>query len=124
MHALSQASASITAQNFLAPADDLGYKLEYRHPYFWSGADPRRTALALSVFNARKLSGVFTPGTARRLLSRQTARLRIHGDAAIMTMMEDHMWQENCAGGRGFHAVLCMHALFHAAEAALWSFLG
>lgn len=58
----AQATASITAQNFLAPADDLGYKVEYRHPYFWSGNDPRRTALALSIFNARKLSGVFTPG--------------------------------------------------------------
>lgn len=57
-----QASASITAPNFLAPGEDLGYKVEYRHPYFLSPRDPKRTALALSVFNARKLSGVFTPG--------------------------------------------------------------
>ncbi|BDA41547.1 Protein TOC75, chloroplastic [Coccomyxa sp. Obi] len=57
-----QATASITAQNFLAPADDLGYKVEYRHPYFFSSKDPKRTALAVSIFNARKLSGVFTPG--------------------------------------------------------------
>jgi hypothetical protein len=59
---MSQATASITAQNFLAPADDLGYKVEYRHPYFFSSKDPKRTALAVSIFNARKLSGVFTPG--------------------------------------------------------------
>lgn len=57
-----QAVASITAQNFLAPADDLGYKVEYRHPYFFSARDPKRTALAVSIFNARKISGVFTPG--------------------------------------------------------------
>lgn len=62
VHWVLQATASITAQNFLAPADDLGYKVEYRHPYFFSSKDPKRTALALSVFNARKLSGVFTPG--------------------------------------------------------------
>ncbi len=61
LHSL-QATASITAQNFLAPADDLGYKVEYRHPYFFSSKDPKRTALAVSIFNARKLSGVFTPG--------------------------------------------------------------
>lgn len=60
-----QATASITAQNFLAPADDLGYKVEYRHPYFFSSKDPKRTALAVSIFNARKLSGVFTPGMLR-----------------------------------------------------------
>lgn len=57
-----QATASITAQNFLAPGEDLGYKVEYRHPYFFSGRDPKRTALAVSIFNARKISGVFTPG--------------------------------------------------------------
>ena len=57
-----QATASITAQNFLAPGEDLGYKVEYRHPYFFSARDPKRTALALSIFNARKISGVFTPG--------------------------------------------------------------
>ena len=57
-----QASASITAPNFLAPGEDLGYKVEYRHPYFFSPRDPKRTALAVSIFNARKLSGVFTPG--------------------------------------------------------------
>ncbi len=59
-----QATASITAQNFLAPGEDLGYKVEYRHPYFFSSRDPKRTALALSIFNARKISGVFTPGEA------------------------------------------------------------
>ncbi len=57
-----QLSASITAQNFLAPADDLGYKIEYKHPYFFGSKDPKRTAGAVSIFNARKLSGVFTPG--------------------------------------------------------------
>lgn len=58
----AQASVSITAQNFLAPADDMGYKVEYKHPYFFGSKDPKRTALAVSIFNARKLSGVFTPG--------------------------------------------------------------
>ncbi len=36
--------------------------MEYRHPYFFNSKDPKRTALAVSIFNARKLSGVFTPG--------------------------------------------------------------
>ena len=56
-----QLTASITAPNFLAPGEDLGYKVEYRHPYFFSARDAKRTALALSIFNARKLSGVLHP---------------------------------------------------------------
>lgn len=57
-----QLSASVTAQNFLQPAEDLGFRLEYKQPYLWGPNDPRRSALAVSAFNSRKLSGVFTPG--------------------------------------------------------------
>lgn len=57
-----QLSASVTAQNFLQPAEDLGFRLEYKQPYLWGPNDPHRAALAVSAFNSRKLSGVFTPG--------------------------------------------------------------
>ena len=52
----------MTAQNFLVPAEDLGFRLDYKQPYLWGPADPRRSALAISAFNSRKLSGVFMPG--------------------------------------------------------------
>ena len=58
-----QATASVTAQNFLQPADDLGFRVDYKHPYLWGAADPNKTALNATAFNSRKLSGVFTPGT-------------------------------------------------------------
>ena len=58
----AQATASVTAQNFLQPADDLGFRVDYKHPYLWGAADPNKTALNATAFNSRKLSGVFTPG--------------------------------------------------------------
>jgi hypothetical protein len=66
MRALSrsaaQATASVTAQNFLQPADDLGFRVDYKHPYLWGPADRHKTALNATAFNSRKMSGVFTPG--------------------------------------------------------------
>ena len=35
---------------------------DYRHPYLFGDDDPNRTALGVTAFNSRKLSGVFTPG--------------------------------------------------------------
>jgi hypothetical protein len=63
----AQATASVTAQNFLQPADDLGFRVDYKHPYLWGPADRHKTALNATAFNSRKMSGVFTPGapTAR-----------------------------------------------------------
>lgn len=52
----------MTAQNFLQPADDLGFRVDYKHPYLWGASDRNKTALNATVFNSRKLSGVFTPG--------------------------------------------------------------
>ena len=52
----------MTAQNFLQPADDLGFRVDYKHPYLWGASDRNKTALNATAFNSRKLSGVFTPG--------------------------------------------------------------
>ena len=62
LHVSAQATASVTAQNFLQPADDLGFRVDYKHPYLWGASDPNKTALNATAFNSRKLSGVFTPG--------------------------------------------------------------
>lgn len=55
-------SASVSSQNFILPADDLGFRVDYRHPYIYGADDPNRAALGVTAFNSRKLSGVFTPG--------------------------------------------------------------
>ena len=65
----AQATASVTAQNFLQPADDLGFRVDYKHSYLWGAADPNKTALNATAFNSRKLSGVFTPGALAALFS-------------------------------------------------------
>ena len=38
----AQATASVTAQNFLQPADDLGFRVDYKHPYLWGRPTPIR----------------------------------------------------------------------------------
>ena len=57
-----QLTANLSAQNFLLPREDLGFRVEYKQPYLWGPGDPHRAALVFSAFNSRKLSGVFTPG--------------------------------------------------------------
>ena len=57
-----QLYGSVSTANFLAPQDDLGFKLEYHHPYCLGDGDPDKTQFKTSVFNSRKLSPVFTGG--------------------------------------------------------------
>lgn len=57
-----QLAASVNAQNLLAPGDELGFRVDFKHPYVFGSADTKKTALALSAFNVRKISGVFIPG--------------------------------------------------------------
>ncbi|KAK9809832.1 hypothetical protein WJX72_000025 [[Myrmecia] bisecta] len=57
-----QLAATISTQNFVSPSDDLGFRLDYKHPYLRGANDPLRTALNVAAFNSRKLSGVFAPG--------------------------------------------------------------
>jgi hypothetical protein len=58
-----QLVANINTQNFLSPADDLGFRVDYKHPYIWGSGDVHRASLNVSAFNSRKLSGVFPSGT-------------------------------------------------------------
>eukprot|EP00245_Coleochaete_scutata_P000221 TRINITY_DN1024_c0_g1_i1.p1 TRINITY_DN1024_c0_g1~~TRINITY_DN1024_c0_g1_i1.p1 ORF type:complete len:858 (-),score=217.69 TRINITY_DN1024_c0_g1_i1:308-2881(-) len=53
---------SISTNNLMNPQDDLGFKLEYQHPYFDGVLDPRDRTGRVSCFNSRKLSSVFTGG--------------------------------------------------------------
>lgn len=55
-------AASINTKNFLAPADDLSFRVQYSQPYMYGLDDPKRTRLTASLFNGRKICGVFTPG--------------------------------------------------------------
>ena len=57
-----QLYGSVSTSNFLAPQDDLGFKVEYSRPYCWGERDPARTALKVCAFNSRKLSPVFAGG--------------------------------------------------------------
>lgn len=58
-----QLSASCNTPNLIAPGDELGYRVEWKHPYFHGSSDPKRTCLSATAFNARKLSGVFISGS-------------------------------------------------------------
>ena len=51
---------------------------DYRHPYLISPNDPNRTALGITAFNSRKLSGVFVagPGAACACV---LCRIALHG---------------------------------------------
>lgn len=49
-------------QNLLTPGDELGFRVDFKQPYVFGGADTKKTALAISAFNVRKVSGVFIPG--------------------------------------------------------------
>ncbi|GAB4821994.1 hypothetical protein N2152v2_009040 [Parachlorella kessleri] len=59
---VGQLGVSVNTKNFLAPADDLSFRLSYSQPFIFGLDDPKRTKLTASVFNGRKLCGVFTPG--------------------------------------------------------------
>lgn len=51
---------SVTSNNLLNPQDDLGFKMEYVHPYLDGVDDPRNRTFKASCFNSRKMSPVFT----------------------------------------------------------------
>lgn len=57
-----QLFGSISTANFLEPQEDLGFKLEYNHPYLKGDGDSDKTSLKAAAFNSRKLSPVFTGG--------------------------------------------------------------
>lgn len=54
-------TGTVTTSNILDPRD-IGYKIEWKKPYVWGERDPNRTTLAVTAFNARRVSGVFTAG--------------------------------------------------------------
>ncbi|MCO5614313.1 hypothetical protein L7F22_068591 [Adiantum nelumboides] len=53
---------SVTSNNLLNPQDDLGFKMEYVHPYLDGVDNLRNRIFKASCFNSRKLSPVFTGG--------------------------------------------------------------
>lgn len=57
-----QMFGSISTANFLQPQEDLGFKLEYIHPYCKGDGDIDKTSLKAAAFNSRKISPVFTGG--------------------------------------------------------------
>ena len=57
-----QLSGSISTTNFFSPQDDVGFKLEYVHPYILSNLDKNKTSLRVSAFNSRKLCPAFIGG--------------------------------------------------------------
>lgn len=53
---------AVTSNNLFNPQDDLGFKMEYVHPYLDGVRNPRNRTFRASCFNSRKLSPVFTGG--------------------------------------------------------------
>lgn len=106
-----QLSASVTAQNFLQPAEDLGFRLDYKMPNLYGIQDPRRSALVVSAFNARKLSGVFIPGGSLRRAERQALHILCsHLCQCYGSLCHDHGMVLKLL----LHSVHCLHAhAFH-----------
>ena len=64
------ASASLSSANLLAPSpEELGFRVDFKHPFVLGRDDPNRTALAFAAFNSRKLSPVFAavPGSGEEV---------------------------------------------------------
>jgi len=57
-----QLFGSVSTANFLQPQEDLGFKLEYIHPYCKGDSDGDKTSFKAAAFNSRKISPVFTGG--------------------------------------------------------------
>lgn len=57
-----QIFGSVSTANFLQPQDDLGFKLEYIHPYCYGDDDILKSSFKTAVFNTRKLSPTFSGG--------------------------------------------------------------
>jgi outer membrane protein assembly factor BamA len=55
-------AASVNTKSFLAPSEDLAYRMVYTQPFIYGLDDPKKTKVSGTVFNSRKLCGVFTPG--------------------------------------------------------------
>lgn len=57
-----QVFGSVSTANFFQPQDDLGFKLEYVHPYCFGDGDKMKSSFKTAIFNTRKLSPTFTGG--------------------------------------------------------------
>lgn len=90
-----QLYGSVSTSNFLAPQDDLGFKVEYVRPYARGEADPRRTALKVAAFNSRKLSPVFTGGP----LSDEAPGVWVDRAGAKAALVEQHGRQSRLTYG-------------------------
>ena len=57
-----QLFGSVSTANFFQPQDDLGFKIEYNHPYCKGEFDAEKSSFRTSIFNSRKISPVFAGG--------------------------------------------------------------
>ena len=90
-----QLYGSVSTANFLAPQDDLGFKVEYVRPYCWGDGDPQRTLFRASAFNSRKLSPVFTGGP----LSDEVPGVWVDRAGVKATFTESYSRQSKCTFG-------------------------
>eukprot|EP00803_Ostreobium_quekettii_P003394 evm.model.scf_890.7 EVM.evm.TU.scf_890.7 scf_890:33943-39477(-) len=93
-HALT---GTVTTSNIVDP-QDLGYRLEYRRPYIYGEADPKRTALTVNAFNSRRLSGVFTAGP----IGADVPSVYVHRAGAKVSVQQNYSC--NSKGSFGFVA--------------------
>ena len=55
-------AASVNTKNFMQPSEDMAYRMVYTQPFIYGLDDPKQTKVSGTMFNSRKLCGVFTPG--------------------------------------------------------------
>lgn len=88
-------SASLSTGNFLAPQDDLGFKLEYARPMARGEKDPEKALLKCSAFNSRKVSPAFAGGPTMD----EVPGVWIDRSGAKASLTENFTRQSKCTTG-------------------------
>ncbi|GMH32188.1 hypothetical protein BSKO_00022 [Bryopsis sp. KO-2023] len=78
-------TGTVTTSNILDPRD-IGYKIEWRKPYVWGERDLNRTALSVTAFNARRVSGVFTGGP----MGEDVPPIMVHRNGAKVALQQQY----------------------------------
>lgn len=80
-------TGTVTTSNLLDPRD-IGYKIEWKKPYVFGEDDRKQTSIYGIMFNARRISGVFTAGP----MGEEVPPVFVHRSGAKIALQE----QYNC----------------------------
>ena len=88
-------SASLSTTNFLAPQDDLGFRIEYTVPRVFGDDDENRTKFKAAAFNSRKASPAYCGGPTMD----EVPGVWIDRSGGKLSLMENYTRQSRCSYG-------------------------